>query len=283
MHALLILTLFASPEFLAGASREVSHASSASRDTAAIGQVFIPRNIMTAGADFALVKWKTRTTSIRFGVFGMLELYGEDETNQFAPWVGGGGLMWRGLIGYSTALSFDDLAAGWWGERGASGPGGAFETTLSFRHESEHYTGSNEGGEGRADVAEVPHIGDFLMFDGAVRIPFGRLDLEARLQEKVFLNREDRAPYLHAPGADVVLRWRRWSALHPFSSTFAEYVFAGHGQPDHYLVRNLTGVIVPGRTGDIYVFGFADVGHRKGLLVFTEERKLGAGVRFAFE
>ena len=74
------------------------------------------------------------------------------------------------------------------------------------------------------------------------------------------------------------------------SSTFAEYVVGAtidvDGErarvPDNYLVRNLTGVIFPGRFGDIQVFTSVSVGHGKGLRVFEEELLWGGGMRLAF-
>jgi hypothetical protein len=118
------------------------------------------------------------------------------------------------------------------------------------------------------------------MWDLAVRVPAGRFDLIARFQHKVFL--PGGGGYANGPGGDLVVRWRRWRWVHPFTSLFAEYLFAIAGYPDAYLVRNLTGIMVPSRAGDIQLFLSADVGHRKGLAVFTEERTIGGGIRFTF-
>lgn len=54
--------------------------------------------------------------------------------------VPGGTCLWRGVLGYSLAL-----AAGDFGER-LLGTRGQMELAVSFRHESEHYTGTRAGG-----------------------------------------------------------------------------------------------------------------------------------------
>src|SRR5688572_15368719 len=59
---------------LPGASREINHAHSASRDTGAMGWAFTPYSLLSAGADVAILKWKLEPVSLRFGFFGLLEL-----------------------------------------------------------------------------------------------------------------------------------------------------------------------------------------------------------------
>jgi hypothetical protein len=52
--------------------------------------------------------------------------------------------------------------------------------------------------------------------------------------------------------------------------------------PDHYLLRNLTGLIFPGKYGEIQLFTSLSVGHGKGLQVYQEELLWGGGIRIAF-
>jgi hypothetical protein len=160
----------------------------------------------------------------------------------------------RGILGYSAAISLDKVGKRMLGERGA------IEGVIAFRH---------EGG-----------VGDLIMLDAAMRAPVGRLDVEARVQYKAFL---DGAMYRHAPGADLIFRLRAWPFLHLFSSTFAEFLVAERPEQDAFFFRNLTGVVVPARAGDIFVFAAADVGHGKGALVDRTEASLGGGVRVAIE
>jgi hypothetical protein len=257
---------------LLGPAREISHSSSASRDTAVLAIVPRPHRILSAGGDFAVASLALAEWSFRLGGFGMLELESSGEGTKLLPFPGGDIRFWRGLYGFSLAVSADGLA------RDALGARGALELAINARHESEHYTGSNEGGPGTS-FADVPHIGDFVMLDVAARIPVGRLDVIARVQDKLFVGQR---AYSQGPGADLILRWRRFARVHPFSSTFAEVLFGARGFPDAYLVRNLTGVILPSRHGDLYLFLSGEVGHRKGLAVYTEEAGLGFGLRFAF-
>lgn len=257
-----------------GPARAISHSSSASRDTALISAVFTPRLVRAAGGDFAIVSYATRDHSWRLGVFGMLELFGEGEANRGLPFPSGDIGLWRGLFGYSVAWSFDSFA------RDACGERCALEATVSFRHESEHYTASNDGDtEGR--YVGYPHIGDFVMPDVAWRMPLGDFDLTLRAQAKIWTSRHEQTPYRFGPGGDVVLRWRWLDHLHPFTSTFAEYYFADNA-PNAYFIRNLTGVLVPSRYGDISVHFVSEVGHGKGFMVLREEASFGFGMKFSF-
>jgi hypothetical protein len=261
-----------------GPAREISHSSSASRDTAALAMQFLPRPILSGGGDFGVFCLRWGGMTWRTGFLGMLELESETGTQGFAGTPAGDIRFWRGLWGYSLAYSPDRLAERWLGE------GSALEAALSFRHESEHYTGSNEGDAG-TDYGDRPHIGNFVMLDLAVRWRAGPVALVGRLQHKFFL--PEASGYSHGPGADLVVRWHLWDYIHPFVSVFGEYLFGAHVAPygrfpDAYLVRGLLGLIVPSAHGDLYVFMSADVGHRKGLAVYTEEATLGGGIRAAF-
>lgn len=278
-------------ELLPGASRAISHGASASRDTALLGYQLTPYSVLTAGTDLGLVALRAPWLSFRVGYFGMLEIESSRPFRAagktFGPVLPIEDIdTWRGLQGLSFALSFDRLARRHLGRRGA------LELALSFRHESEHFTGTTDGDAPRD--RDVPHIGDFVMPDLAARIPLGRVDLELRAQEKVFLPVDTgrangrRRLYRLALGGDAVVRWRLLPGLHPFTSTFAEWVAGGFAPldgggegrvPDAYLLRNLTGVILPGRFGEIQLFTSLSVGHGKGLHVFREELLLGWGVR----
>ena len=48
------------------------------------------------------------------------------------------------------------------------------------------------------------------------------------------------------------------------------------------LTQCLAGAALPSRAGELHLFLSADVGHRRGLAVYTEERTLGAGIRISF-
>src|SRR4051812_43686379 len=125
-------------EVLPGASREINHAHSASRDTGAMGWALTPYSVLSAGADVAILKWKLEPVSLRFGFFGLLELESDrpyqGRSEDFIPRENSA--FWRAHGGYSIAASFERWARRSLGERGA------FEVCLSLRHESEHFTGS---------------------------------------------------------------------------------------------------------------------------------------------
>ena len=269
-------------EVLPGASREINHAHSASRDTGAMGWALTPYSVLSAGADVAILKWKLEPVSLRFGFFGLIELESDqpyDEgSKDFIPRENS--RFWRAHGGYSIAASFERWARESLGERGA------FELCLSLRHESEHFTASTSGED--PQYGDLPHIGNFFMGDVATRLPLGDFDLELRLQNKLWVSEH---AYSVGPGGDVIVRWNLSVWMRPFSATFAEYLFGrrtvwDEGRdvqvPDNYLIRNLTGVAFPGTVGEIQIFNAIEIGHGKGLNVYKEEFRWGGGIRLAF-
>jgi hypothetical protein len=279
----LSLTVFASDHekkvefaFLPGDARIISHSASASRDTALIAYQVLPRVAVTTGGDVGFFGFRFAEMELRLGLFGMFELEtaGPEPLNFLT--VPAGTYLWRGLLGYSLAFSMEGFASRLLGQRGE------LEATLSFRHESEHYTGS-------AAVVEplfqgVPHIGDFLMLDLAMRKAVNRLDIELRVQNKFFLPTSSDA-YSFGPGADFILRFHAGEWLFPFWSVFGEYLFAKRTAgareafEDNFLVRTLLGVLVAGKRADLQVYMAADMGHGKGLLSYDKEIRIGWGIR----
>ena len=267
-------------ELLPGESRSISHAHSASRDTALLAYQVLPHVVLTTGADFAVLGFRFSGIDLRAGMFGMIEV----QTTEGQPLnfltVPAGPYIWRGLLGYSVAVAPITLARRW------LGPRGAIEGVVSFRHESEHFTGSREGNEGL--YVDVPDIGDFVMIDVAARGGTRLLVAELRLQNKFFL--PTTSGYTNGPGADLVFRLEPLDRLHPFLAVFGEYLFGRPVEregirgryPDNYLVRGLLGIVFVGRTADLQLFAAASVGHGKGLLAFEEELRIGWGIRIGF-
>jgi hypothetical protein len=265
-----------------GDARVISHSTSASRDVGALSYQVLPRVALGTGGDFAFLGLHFAGLELRAGMFGLIEV----ETREPAPAsfmnVPGGTYLWRGVLGYSLALSMGAL-----GER-LLGPRGQIELAASFRHESEHFTGSRSGGAPL--YPEVPNIGDFVMPDLAVRKAIGPVDLELRAQVKAFLPTSKGYAYSVGPGADLVLRWRALDLLHPFFSFFVERLFGrdvGEGDarrriPDDTIVRGLLGVIVPGEAADLMLFAAGSVGNGKGLLAYGDYKTIGWGIRVAF-
>ena len=149
-----------------GPARAISHSSSASRDTFVMAMHVVPRAILTAGAELGLFALRGAGMTWRLGFHGMFEIYSKEKTTSFAGYPISDIHFYRGVGGYSLAWSLDRLTQRW------LGPGSALETTLTVRHESEHYTGSNEGGEG-LDYGDFPYAGDFIMLDLAARWRLG--------------------------------------------------------------------------------------------------------------
>jgi len=260
-----------------GPARKISRGWSASRDTPVMNLLVLPRDVRTAGAELALLTAPFSDFTLRMGFAGLIELESEGETealgNLFPK--ASGAILWRGSYAYFVAFALDAL-----GPRLCASC--ELETALSYRHESQHYTGSNSGDPGR-DVTHEPFIGDDVIVDGALRHRAGDWLFVERLVVMWFL--PDRSSYSAGLGADLHLRWLRWRRLQPFVSFYAERLFGddleGREFPDAYLVRGLAGIALPSALGDILVYLSGDVGHRKGILGLTEEATLGLGVRLS--
>ena len=265
-----------------GDARVISHSMSASRDVGALSYQVLPRVALGTGGDFAFLGFHFAGLELRAGMFGLIEVETRDPAPANFMSVPAGTYLWRGVLGYSAALSFGAL-----GER-LLGPRGQLELAVSFRHESEHYTGTRSGGAPL--YPEVPNVGDFIMPDLAIRKALGPVDLELRFQIKAFLPSTPAYAYSAGPGADVILRWRAHRLFHPFLSFFAErlygrYVPQGDSYrqiPDDTMIRGLIGVVIPGEAADLLVFAAASQGNGKGLLAFEEHRTIGWGIRVAF-
>jgi hypothetical protein len=265
-----------------GDARAISHSTSASRDVGALSYQVLPRVALGTGGDFAFLGFHFAELELRVGMFGLIEVETRDPAPASFLNVPGGVYLWRGVLGYSLALSLGEL-----GER-LLGARGQLELAVSFRHESEHYTGTRAGGPPL--FPEVPNIGDFVMPDLAVRKALGPVDLEARIQVKAFLSPTGSNAYSVGPGCDLVLRWRALDLLHPFFAFFVERLFGrdlGDGAqrvsvPDNLMVRGLLGVIIPGEAADLMLFAAASAGNGKGLLAYREYSAIGWGIRVAF-
>lgn len=259
---------------LPGSSHSISHSTSASRDTGLLAYQVLPRVVLTTGGDFAWLGLNIAGMEWRAGLFGMFEVQTVDgQPGNFLS-VPRGPYLWRGLLGYSLAVSFERLAERWFGDQAK------LEAAIAFRHESEHYTGSEPM------FVEVPNIGDFFMPEVAIQRAFGPLELTGRLQAKLFL--PDRA-YRIGPGADLILRWRALDWLHPLLAIFGEYLWARTGAEfdppvrlaDNYLLRGLAGVVFPGVTADLQLVLALSKGHDKGLLAHHDEFRIGWAIRIA--
>jgi len=237
-----------------------------------------PRPGWMAGGDFALLQldWASDWT-IRTGFNGFIELEFDGRTDRLhagpLPGSSKGRMLWRGAYAYFIAVAPLEF-----GRRICNSCN--IEWTLEYRHESQHYTGSNSGGEGE-DVSEQPYVGDAFVLDVALSERLGHWYFAERAIVRRFL--PERSSYRIGFGADVHARWMAWRAVHPFTSLYGEWVdgedLYGRQYPDAYRLRGLLGFALPSALGDILVFGSADVGNRYGVRILTEEATLGLGVR----
>jgi len=259
--------------------REISRSWSASRDTPVMDLAVLPRPVHRVGGDLALLTLSFRNWTVRSGVAAFLELEFDGETDRFhsGPWPGAssGQMLWRGSYEFFAAVTPRELGT-------LLCPSCRVELTLGYRHESQHYTGSNHGGEG-TDASDQPYVGDGFVFDIAASRRAGAWYLAQRLLATGYL--PDVSSYSAGFGADLHARWMPWVHAHPFVSAYGEYRFGdelvGRDYPDAYRVRSLVGLALPSSLGDVMLYLSGDIGHRYGLRILTEEATLGFGIRLA--
>ncbi|HEX5100920.1 MAG TPA: hypothetical protein VFV94_15525 [Polyangiaceae bacterium] len=265
---------------LLGYARRIPFAWSASRDAPAFNLMIFPRDSRTAAGEFSLVSFVLHELTLRTAFSGLIELESENQTEDGGRFAlgglaGEGTIYWRGAFGLSLGASFDRWAR-------ARCARCAFEITVGYRHESEHYTGSNSGGIA-SDMRDRPYVGNAFSTDFAFSAYVGRFLFIARVANRFYL--PDQSSYSLAPALDLHARYVGFPRLHPFISGYAEYQFGtllvGRDFPDSYLLRALGGIALPSLLGDLMLFGSGDVGYRKGLNALTKEATLGFGVRLA--
>jgi hypothetical protein len=239
--------------------------------------MIFPRDIRTAAGEFSLVGWQTQDYHLRLGFGGLLELESEGKTRSFDNLIthGSGDFLWRGSYQYQAALSLESLgralcSACW------------LEAALTYRHESEHITASNSGGESR-NHSDRPIVGDDFQADVALATRQGEFFLLGRPQFRWFI--PEHSSYGVGTSLDLHARFLRFPRVHPFISLYGEFWNGAFTQerryPNAYLLRVLAGAALPSALGDVMLFVSGDIGHRKGLMAFTREATLGLGLRFA--
>jgi hypothetical protein len=268
-------------EWLPGDARQVSHACSASRDTAALEAIVAPRFSVTLGSEFALIAWRPAGFTLRAGTLALFGLESRTPSRQLFPAPGGDSDLWRGILGYELALSFDRLATD------ALGRHGALEIAAGYYHESEHHTASNDPVVPGAppddpDLRGRPQIGNFLAADLAARFQVDSLELILRHQSKLFVNGEPTAvtPFRAGTGDELVFQLHGvLPGLTPFWSTAAEVLIATDRPPARYF-RSLVGISLPGIRGELRLYASYDAGAEKGLLIPDRQHTAGAGLRY---
>jgi hypothetical protein len=265
-------------EFL-GFAREISRGWSASRDTPAMTMTIFARPGVMGGGELSFLAVRFPDFTLRNGFAGFIELEHDSETSSVnsGPMPSGEGkILWRGSYAYQAAFALDTL-----GRRLC--PDCALELTLQYRHESQHYTGSNNGDGGLEDVSVQPYVGDAVIGDVASSQRFGSWYFAERLLGMWYL--PERSSYDAGFGADLHARWLVFPRAHPFVSLYGEQRFGGEligrRYPDAYRLRAFAGIALPSWLGDVQVYASADVGHRYGVRILTEEATLGLGVRLA--
>ncbi len=266
---------------LPGDARAISHATSASRDTALLEAIVAPRLSVTLGSEFGLFALTRRNLSMRMGLFALLGIESRTPTTQFFPAPGGDSSLWRGLLGYELTFSALELARSLLGERGGA------ELALGYYHESDHHTAGNDPVE-PGDKPEHPglrgrpQIGNFVMADLALRGEVAKLGWMVREQNKLFTNGavDAQEPYRFGIGGDLLVRGLHHPMFQPFSATFAE-VLSSSLRKDARSLRSLLGVAIVGEYGELSAYLSFETGAQKGLLLIEERTAFGGGLRYS--
>jgi hypothetical protein len=268
--------------WLPGDARHISRFSSASRDTATSEVIILPRFSVTLGSEFGLCAWHRPDFTLRAGVFALFGLESRTRSKRLFPAPGGDSNLWRGILGYEFAVSFDRLASE------ALGRQGALEVALGYYHESDHHTASNTPVEAGAepdnpDLRDRPQVGNYLAADFAARFRVHALELVLRHQSKLFVNGHATrsAPFRAGTGDELVLQLREVSpSVIPFWSTSVEILLGKDRAPSRYF-RSLLGVALPGRQGELRIYASYDTGAQRGLLIPEQQTAFGLGLRYS--
>jgi len=264
--------------WMPGNSREIPKTASASRDAPVSGLVFAPRVSAKGAADFAFAKIDLDGFALRPGIYAAFELEHADPGLNGPlplPGEGKGPMLWRGMFGFSFALSAEHLARRWFGARGA------IEIAVTVGHESDHVTGASfNDAPDRGDIVDGGG-GNFVLYDLAVRVPLGaHVDAWGRVEDRAYWL----GPILHAPGAELGVRWYAAPHFEPLVSVFGERLLVDpniNAAKDGGFAGLLAGVGLPGALGELLPYSALDVGNGKGLLINRRELTLGIGVRYA--
>lgn len=269
-------------QWLPGDAREVSRGSSASRDTAAVEAIVAPRFSVTLGSELGLVAWHESGLTLRCGALALFGLESQTRSKRLFPAPGGDSNLWRGILGYELALSFDRVA------RLALGEHGGLEVALGYYHESDHHTASNDPitpglAPDHPDLRGRPQIGNSLSVDFASRIQTGSLEVILRQQAKLFVNGQatETKPFQAGTAQELVFQLHQvLPGVTPFWSSVAEVLLA-KGRAATRDFRTLLGVSLPGVRGELRLYASFDAGAERGLLITEHQNALGAGFRYA--
>ncbi len=267
-------------ERLPGNAREISRASSASRDTPVLEGAYGPASQSSVGLEFGTVRLHWEGISVRLGVHFLVALENHDK-GIFAGMPFVASQLWRGLWGSSLAFTSRSLARRWFGPRGA------LEVTTLFGHENAHadadFRDTHPGfgsAPRRGDIVRGGE-GNYFQHDLAARLaPHESLDLVLRVQDRIYVTGLMR----HAPGLDVVLTWRMIPEIQPMVAIFAERLFVNPGDnasENGGFARVMLGALLPGKLGVVTPFLSLDGGNGKGFLVNQSQVRGSFGLRYS--
>ena len=267
-------------ERLPGNAREISRASSASRDTPVLEGAYGPASQSSVGLEFATVRLHWEGISVRFAVHFLVALENHDKGFiSGMPFVAN--QLWRGLWGSSLSFTSRSLSRQWFGPRGG------LEVTTLFGHESAHadadFRDTHPGFSGpphRGDILRGGE-GNYFQHDIAARLaPRDSLDLVLRVQDRIYVTGLMR----HAPGLDLVLTWRPIPEIQPMVAIFAERLFVNPGEnasENGAFARVMLGALLPGKLGVVTPFVSLDGGNGKGFLINQREARGSFGLRYS--
>jgi hypothetical protein len=267
--------------WLPGDAREITHATSASRDTALLDGILYPRISVTLGGEFGLLRYRAGPVSLRPGVFALFNLESRTKAKHFFPAPGGDSDLWRGILAYELTCAFDRFAERHMGEAGA------LELALGYYHESEHHSAGNEpaqpdDGPDHPELRGRPQIDNFVMLDLAARTRWAKFEFVGRVQSKLFINgpASQHEPFRYGIGGDAIVRARHHPRVQPFSANFLE-VLSSPVRRDANTFRSLLGVAFPGVFGEFSLYMSLTTGAGKGLLIPVNETDFGGGLRYS--
>jgi hypothetical protein len=252
----------ASFTWLPGAARAIPRTDSASRDAPVFEYAYGPAAYDTIGGEWGWFLVSTRKVSLRLGQYAMLPMENVESRRIFPP-----GELWRGMTGGSLSVCLDAVASRWLD---------GLELSLVASHESDH--GTIERDPAPSDIPDGGG-GQALTPDVAIRLRLtDAFTLVVRVQDRIYVH----GALTHAPGGDIVMRYRLTEHLVPTIALFGEGLFPRSPEARNgCFLRALFGLAIRGRIGEATFFWSLEGGNGKGLDINTVELRVSGGVRYA--
>jgi len=235
--------------------------------------------VSKGGIEFALTEFKNKLGIMRLSFMGIIELESNENGTPAFFDAEHNVALWRGHYGYGVSQTLDDLSPTLFDKPSQC------ELYIGWRHESDHFTGSEEG-DHEPRFWQTPNIGDWFQFEEALRTPYKNIRNDIRLIQKYYIPVEGNRAYNFSLAMDFILEYKPYKKFHPYSSTYVEYLNGNEwevagidaGVPDAKYFYQHFGVSIKGKYLRLKLYTLISSGNGKGKLMFEKSGQWGWGI-----